>query len=480
MVLADADEETVTMIVKTTKMKVRTAIMDLDIRSPRSLFKHKSYRESSFGVASYLLKALLLGVLIFTLVSLFPLLSKADDSKKWWEWDTATGNWGGARQTMADHGVNFEFFYTADFLGVATGGIQHKMTYLHLVDLNLNLDMDKLVGWKGASFHFSGEASQGESPSNHAGDLQTLSNIDAPDFWKLYLAYLQQDFLDGKLSLLAGLMDSNADFDSGVVDAFFIHSTPGMGPEFSGSGLNGPALWPYSAVGALAKIKLYKGLYINIAAYDGVAGNPATPNSNPIKFSKADGALIVSELGWESKDIDDDKAADKAYRKLSLGSWVYTSSFDDVLDVDLAGNPTHHKTNYGIYAYIESQLLREKEDKTQGLSGFARFGMANKDFNQVAYSSMVGLVYTGPIKGRNSDQVGLLVAAAHNGSKYRSAQVAAGTPVKKSEVALEASYRAQITPWMAVQPDVQYIINPGTDPTLKNALVAGARIEVSF
>jgi porin len=45
---------------------------------------------------------------------------------------------------------------------------------------------------------------------------------------------------------------------------------------------------------------------------------------------------------------------------------------------------------------------------------------------------------------------------------------------------LEVTYRAQIKPWLALQPDVQYIINPNMDLNLKDAWVFGLRTEVNF
>ncbi len=41
-----------------------------------------------------------------------------------------------------------------------------------------------------------------------------------------------------------------------------------------------------------------------------------------------------------------------------------------------------------------------------------------------------------------------------------------------SETAVEFFYKAQLTGWLAVQPDLQYITNPGGDIN-KNALVLG-------
>jgi porin len=38
----------------------------------------------------------------------------------------------------------------------------------------------------------------------------------------------------------------------------------------------------------------------------------------------------------------------------------------------------------------------------------------------------------------------------------------------------------RVTEWLTVQPDVQYVVNPGTDPALDDALVVGLRFEIAF
>jgi porin len=57
------------------------------------------------------------------------------------------------------------------------------------------------------------------------------------------------------------------------------------------------------------------------------------------------------------------------------------------------------------------------------------------------------------------------------------------------ETVLELNYLAQVTPWLTVQPDIQYIVNPGglvPNPNLPNggttedALVLGARTTIAF
>ena len=72
------------------------------------------------------------------------------------------------------------------------------------------------------------------------------------------------------------------------------------------------------------------------------------------------------------------------------------------------------------------------------------------------------------------------VAAAHNGGAFKRASGTAGIAPSDGEVAVEWTYRAVLTPWFAVQPDVQYVIHPGGIAPPENALVLGLRSELTF
>lgn len=49
-----------------------------------------------------------------------------------------------------------------------------------------------------------------------------------------------------------------------------------------------------------------------------------------------------------------------------------------------------------------------------------------------------------------------------------------------AEMVLEFTYQVRLTNWLIVQPDLQYIINPGGTTDFENALVIGARAAVTF
>ena len=91
-----------------------------------------------------------------------------------------------------------------------------------------------------------------------------------------------------------------------------------------------------------------------------------------------------------------------------------------------------------------------------------------------------GAVCRGVLPSYRNDRLGLAVAAAHIGSDFRRAGRRMGTSSEAWEITLEWTYRIELTPWLAIQPDAQYVINPGGLSDLEDAFVLGMRLIVSL
>jgi porin len=106
-------------------------------------------------------------------------------------------------------------------------------------------------------------------------------------------------------------------------------------------------------------------------------------------------------------------------------------------------------------------------------------GVADARVNAVSSYVGAGLTYTGLLSGRAEDQLGIAVATARFGQEFLSAQRAEGNAWHTSEVNLELTYRFPVTPWLTLQPDLQYVVNPGGNSALDDALVIGLRFELA-
>jgi len=378
--------------------------------------------------------------------------------------------------------VHGEITYTGEVFGNLRGGVSRGVDYLADLSALLTIDLDSALDWTGATLFAYGLANHGGDPTNRMGDLQVASNIEAPDTWKLYELWYQQNVSD-RASFLVGLYDVNSEFD--VIDAggLFLNSSFGIGPEFGGSGVNGPSIFPTTSLGVRAMLHASTGTTLKLVALDGVPGDPDDPRGTHISLGGGDGILYAAEVnllrGGESEGSQDagiGRGAEGAYAtKLALGAWHYTTTFDD-LRTGAAPEGTHA---HGVYAFVEHRVWDDPEDEGRGVTVFARTGWADPDVNQVTAHGGVGFVCDAPFRGRPEDQWGVGFSAAVNGDPYRDAGEPEGPRPDAAELVIETTYRLELGDHVALQPDLQYVINPGTDPSLSNGLAFALRFELS-
>ena len=367
------------------------------------------------------------------------------------------------------NGITFDAVYTGEPIRNLSGGIQTGGTFLDNLDLRLAADRGSLFGLPGLSgLLYVLYNNAAEFSADYAGDALTASNIDAPRAIRLYEAWLDwASDPEEHFSVRAGLYDLNSEFDSVETGGLFLNSAHGIGPDFSQTGLNGPSIFPVTSLTLRLKATTATGAYGQLAVLDGVPGDPKHVSSNEIYLSHEDGALLVAEGGF----------SDGAWRKLAVGFWRYTANFDPLVGTTPSGDPQRGDGNNGWYAIADRTLWTGNSGTA---AGFVRFGQANGRFNTFDRYLGAGASLTGFWPARIEDAIGLSVAIAFNGDEYRDAQELAGAATDAQETNLELTYRTPITDWLTVQPDIQYVINPGTDPALDNALVILLRFELSF
>lgn len=345
--------------------------------------------------------------------------------------------------------------YTGEVMSNASGGMRRGTRYLDNFDLVFEADMEALVGWNGAQVHVYGLYNNGHSISDLAGDTQAVSNIETgTSALRLYEAWIDQK-VGEHVSVRAGLYDLNSEFDALDASGLFVSSPHGIGTDFAQSGQNGPSIFPSTSLAARLAVTPAEGWTVRVAVLDGVPGDPAHPGRTTVKLGNGDGALLVGEV-----------EAPFGGGKLLLGHWRYTADFDRNDGSGAGGG------NAGTYVRAEVPLVEQSGRK---VDAFVRLGTATGRYNMFDRFASGGLKFSGWVPGRAEDEFGIAVAAAFTSDSWRLAEGAAG-----SEVAVEASYRAQLAPWLAVQPNLHYIHRPSADHAIADALVIGLRAEASF
>ena len=364
--------------------------------------------------------------------------------------------------TAAASGLAVDMAYSNDVWWLADGGIDRGVTYLDNLDVSLTADMDAIADLPGLTVFAYALYNNGKSFSgNRVGDAQVISNIETGvKALRLYEAWAEQSFAQGRASVRAGLYDLNAEFDALETAGLFLNAAHGIGTDIAQTGENGPSIFPVTALAVRGQAELGSALTVRAAVLDGVPGNPAAPARTAIRFSDGEGLLLIGEA---------DVKAGPA--RLLAGYWRYTARFERSDDGGRA------RGNDGAYLRGEMPLWNAGG---RTLSGFFRLGLADGRFNAFDRFASAGLVLAGLSGEAADDALGLALATAFAADASRTAAQAAGAPIDSSETAIELTYHRSVTDWLTVQPSVQYIINPGLDRGLGNALAVGVQTSVAF
>jgi len=373
------------------------------------------------------------------------------------------------RDRLAESGVSFELTYMADFFVNARGGLNaaDAFQYRGLLDVGITVETEPLGLWPGGQFYVEFLDTHGiDISERHVGDIQALNNADGLNASRVYEAWFEQTVLDGGLRIRLGKQDVNLQFAAPVGPrGEFVNSSSGFSPTIP------MVTWPDTAWAATVFVEPVEWLYVGAGIYDALG--TSTRVGLDTTFHAPDETFSICELGvrptlslFGRQGLAGQYAIGTYYHS---GRWL---RFRNDLDGRL---PERFATgNSGVYVTADQQLHRETDDAedAQGLGAFFQFGWAPGDRNEIHQHFGGGVHYVGLIPGRDEDVVGF--AAQH----VNLSGIVQELEDRHSETALELFYRAQLTPWLSVKPDVQYIVNPGGAG--RDALVAGVRLEFAF
>jgi porin len=424
------------------------------------------------------------------------------------ERDRLTGDWGGFRKQLEDAGISFGVNDTSETLSNPTGGIRQLTIYQGLLDVSLNLDLEKLAKWPDATFYIDGYWISGRGLSRSAvGNLLAVSSIEALASTRLHDLWFQQEFLDHQVSFRVGQIALDDEFYISQYSAGFVSSSFGCPDILSTDLPSGGPCYPFAVPGARLRVAPTSNLTLSAAVFN---GNPAPPgpgdpqvrNSSSTNFLIGEGGFFpIAEIAYS---FDEQPISSTLLSDVKLGAWYHTGDFPDQhhdsSGLSLAnpasnGIPAMHGSNFGAYLVVDKMLWRRPDTATQGLAAFLRLGYAPPDRNLFSLEIDAGLTFKGLFPNRDLDVLGVGVVYGRIGYPRRLDRdqvlfTGIQRPVRDYESLLEITYEARIAPWLLLQPDLQLVFHPGGFTAapgslpgagpIPNALVVGLRSGITF
>ncbi len=341
-----------------------------------------------------------------------------------------------------DTGLHAAGAWTTDAVADLSGGLRRGGLVMH----NLDLTTDWRAGEWSAHGYILGNFNGGFS-DRYAGDIQTVSNIDTTPAVRLFETWVRHTSSDGKTTATFGLINLNAIFDVQDVGGLFHNSSHGIGPDYSQSG---PSIFPISALGFVAEHRMGP-LRLRAGVFDGVPGDANDDRRFAyIRLAGDEGAHIVAEAQYDFRG-----------GRVKLGHWADTAAYPRI-----DGTANGHRS--GTYGQAQVTI----DDTTQA---WIRTGIGQDTTLPLSAYIGGGVVRSGPF-GRGDDAIGVSVAHARFGVPYRATQSAS----IDAETTWEVTYHYAVRKGLSLEPDLQYVVNPGGDLSVANAVVAGVRIRVDL
>lgn len=360
--------------------------------------------------------------------------------------------------------VEIAMVYTSDVAATLSGGTDKKARYLGNVDLTADVDLDRLLGWRGGRAFIYGLGNFGKRPNDSAGTLEGVNNIEVgKSAVRLFEAWVEQDL--GSASLRAGLYDLNSEFYATDSAGLLIAPPFGIGSELAATGRNGPSIFPSSALAVRlhANVSGGKG-YVQAAAFNARA--QTWGDRGGIDTSFDDGVLLIGEAGHEIGPA-----------RVSLGAWTYTKRQEDGFATDAAGDPLM-RIAWGVYGMMEARVSGSEDGPL--LDAFLRGGASDGRTSDFSWAAHTGLLY-GPVwPGRDDSTLSIGLRYARTSAPFRDAMRAAGETPSRHEYGLELTYADRIAPFLLLQPDVQIVGNPGGVAGAPAALITTLRITIEM
>ena len=413
------------------------------------------------------------------------------------------GSLGGVRPILEAHGITLNLIETSEVLGNATGGRATGLIYEGVTNVSVDVDMEKAIGLSGGTMRISALQIHGRGLStNYVSNLNVISSAEATRATRLYEAWYQQTFFGGVADIRVGQQSADLEFAISSYGGLFVNASFGWPTSFAVSLPGGGPAYPLGVLGARLRVRPRDDTTVLLAVFN---GSPARPgfndpqlrNAHGTSFRLDDGVFAIGEVQYAINGSDAATGLPGTYK---LGGWYHSRAFTNQFFVQTVGSATTVATfnnpndDWSLYGVADQLVWKQPGSKDGGVGVFARVAGAPGGRNQVNVFANAGTTYKG-VFGRENDTVGLGLAWARISDTSRANDAAAaaaspGTfmPVRSSELALELTYQAQVTPWMVVQPVAQYIFNPGGGivnpdrPTRRigDAAVFGARTTITF
>lgn len=339
-------------------------------------------------------------------------------------------------------------------------------------NLELAGDLQRLLGWEGASFYMKTEGAYSQSGGINTpsvgGIYNTYTNAKTRRAMDIIELWYQQAMFDGTLRLRIGKTPGYWGFGCNGRPAAFAANTyaSDWNTQFLNYALNSNNIpFAQNGLGAALFYNPIPCWYAAVAVNDDQADFRETGFRTT--FHDEDAFIYIAETGIVPSFDSKNGPLKGAYR---FGLWYDPSPKSNADDTKLQSD------DVGFYTSCDQLILKENDDPNddQGLGVFGKYSYADSRKNNVTNFISFGFQYKGLIEGRDNDVLGVGFARGVLSDRANS------TYTDNHEDVYEIYYNTKLTNNISLTPSLQYIKDPGANDTADDAVIVSMRLYTKF
>ncbi len=377
-----------------------------------------------------------------------------------------------AIEWLADRGIQFFAWYMMALQGNTLGGEDQAFRYTGLLDFGIDLDMETMAQIKGFWIHVSGSWASGTDLTPDVGAFAPVNAVFSGDSVRLFEMYVEERFLRDRLSIRAGRLsvgwEYGLDYDyfTQYMSAAFrlnVFALDASDPNFS--------VIPFANWGARLRWTPNEHWRVQASWMNGFPRDFEDDDKHGVDFTfkPREGSFFILEASYQwvpTTELRNENPG-RLPGRITFGGYYDTGTFER-----LDGSGDTDKVLGKAYVIVRQKVWEPVIVSDRGIVVWTAGTVGGKrSIVPLPYFWSGGMLWTGPFRRLEKDVLALGFAVQF----FSDALVD-----QKVETVLEAAYSFNVTTWLTITPDIQYIIRPSGMRSIDNALLAGVLVYLTF
>jgi len=349
---------------------------------------------------------------------------------------------------------------------------QQAFRYAGLLDFGVDLDMETMAQIKGLWIHVSGAWTSGKDLTEDVGAFAPVNAVFSGDTIRLFEMYVEERFLDDRVSIRLGRISVGweygleYDYFTQYMSAAFrlnVFALDASDPNFT--------VIPFANWGARLRWTPNEKWRVQASWMNGFPRDFTADDKHGVDFTfkPRQGSFFILEASyqWVPTTEQRHQHPDRLPGRITFGGYYDTGSFET-----LDGSGDEDKVLGKAYVIARQKLWEPVFADDRGIDLWTAGTVGGKrSIVPLTYFWSGGMIWKGPFRRLERDVLALGFAAEF---------FSAALPDQTVETVLEAAYSFNLTTWLTITPDIQYIIRPSGMKSIDNAFLAGVLVYLTF